>query len=156
MSNRRTARILEGRGPVLSHSNKMGFGVSPPLKFWKTYMRFVALYCICCIKIINFFVFIFIFLFFSVFLLFFLYLSGGPRPLAAPLMSNQSRFVRHRRFVIAAAASHGVRSWTYSGHRYVAPVANVVEKHGGNQQQYALIPSSKLSNSSVGIAMEKL
>ena len=33
---------------------KRGPGVLTPEKFWKTYMRFGALYCICSIKIINF------------------------------------------------------------------------------------------------------
>ena len=53
MRQRRTARIVEGRDPILGPSTKRGPGVSSPETFSKTYMRFGALYCNCCIKIIN-------------------------------------------------------------------------------------------------------
>ena len=47
---RRGARVLEGRGSVLGHSTKRDPGVSPQETLKKMYMRFRALYCICCIQ----------------------------------------------------------------------------------------------------------
>ena len=41
-TTRRAARILHGKGPILSPSAKTGFGGVTPDKFWKTYMRFGA------------------------------------------------------------------------------------------------------------------
>ena len=43
-----------GEGLNLGTSTKRGSGGVTPEKFWKTYMRFDALYYICCTKIINF------------------------------------------------------------------------------------------------------
>ena len=47
------ARILEVRSQILDRSIKGESGVPPPGKKLKTYLRFVALYCIFFIKIIN-------------------------------------------------------------------------------------------------------
>ena len=52
-----TARILEGKGfewlIILRPIIKEGPGMSVPDIFWKMYMRFGALYCRCCMEIIN-------------------------------------------------------------------------------------------------------
>ena len=52
----------------------------PPEKFWKTYMRFGTLYCICCITIINFFVFSRFFFLFSLSSLFICKQGRGAPP----------------------------------------------------------------------------
>ena len=50
---RRAARILEGRGPESGSQQQKGVRECHPGKFWKTYRRFYALYCICCTQIVN-------------------------------------------------------------------------------------------------------
>ena len=46
--------FLMGGAQFLVTAPKGRSGVSPPENFWKTYGRLGALYCICCIIIINF------------------------------------------------------------------------------------------------------
>ena len=77
--------------PVLGHSTKRRSGGVTPEKIWKTCMRFGALYCICCTKIVTFFLFFVLcsFLYFSVFSLFYFFRSGERSPqahLVAPLV----------------------------------------------------------------------